>query len=206
MHAPCPLQSDGQDRRLHSLPSNPGMQIHIPVWWSHKPLDEHSVSACAVSVALASSAHANPSLHLRKEQSPPVQPKKHLHLMSGVEHSPCPLHRLGHAAWATSADPKSMAHAIHDWCIRFMILRCHWKFALQIHLFKRGCACLMCARMLCQHVCTLGEETLQVRRIWLGNCHVQKTTKISCAEYFSITLMGVWPTMWSSFVYTRNRR
>ena len=125
MQVPCPLQSAGHDSRLHSRPSNPGMQMHIPVAWSHIPRVLHTVRAWAVSIADVSSDHENPSKHFRREQSPPIHPLKHWHLISVVEHSPCPEHKFGQAALAKSTLAKNSTE-MKDRLLRFRNMMIQW--------------------------------------------------------------------------------
>jgi hypothetical protein len=96
-HVPCPPQPAAHARRAHAGPSKPGSHAHAPVRASHAPRPEHSTGACAVSTAVATSAHAGPSGHARSEQSPPCQPAKHAQRDTSTQR-PCPVHMFGHAA------------------------------------------------------------------------------------------------------------
>ena len=77
---PFPLQSLGHFIRSHALPVYPSRQVHIPLTVLQIPMLLHSVRACAVSVAVALSAHASPFGQRRSLQSPPLQSSQHTHL------------------------------------------------------------------------------------------------------------------------------
>mmetsp|Transcript_26934 Transcript_26934/g.93491 ORF Transcript_26934/g.93491 Transcript_26934/m.93491 type:complete len:204 (+) Transcript_26934:773-1384(+) len=71
-----PAESRGQVNRSHASPSKLSRQSHTPVARSHSPMLLHSVSACAVLSAVASSYHARPNGHERSAQAAPVYPSQ----------------------------------------------------------------------------------------------------------------------------------
>ena len=75
----------------HSTINNHTVQyslwFYLPVVRTHVPLFEHSVSACAVLTAVAWSDQARPYGHVRNEQSPPVYPSPHVHLLYELKRS-----------------------------------------------------------------------------------------------------------------------